>query len=341
VCIDEFDKMNAEDRVAIHEAMEQQTISIAKAGITTMLNSRCAVLAAANPLFGTFSDISTQQQRSQYQGRDRNQGNEEQVSLAENIDFQTTILSRFDLIFLIRDVVDAEQDKKIAQRVYELHGTGPITSSSNQNERRRNEVEEREQEKTIHMDLLKKYIAHCRRSYHPVLTEEAISLLLNEYVDMRERYREGSDGPGVRANKRIPITVRQLEACVRISEAFARMSMRHQVTPADVREAMSLFRQATGEGAGINRQQAFVPTQIAELLQNAILSKIKLNTTVAKSTIERDIINEIQASAGDGEGGPKSREESLRYLNLVLASLVGKGVLHEVDRGLKYQRQNV
>jgi DNA replication licensing factor MCM5 len=82
VCIDEFDKMRDEDRVAIHEAMEQQTISIAKAGITTILNSRTSVLAAANPIFGRYDDMKTP---------------------GENIDFQTTILSRFDMIFIVRE----------------------------------------------------------------------------------------------------------------------------------------------------------------------------------------------------------------------------------------------
>jgi DNA replication licensing factor MCM5 len=100
VCIDEFDKMRTQDRVAIHEAMEQQTISIAKAGITTILNSRCSVLAAANPIFGTYDDLR---------------------QASEQIDFQTTILSRFDCIFIVKDVRDKELDRKIADHVIGLH----------------------------------------------------------------------------------------------------------------------------------------------------------------------------------------------------------------------------
>ena len=125
VCIDEFDKMNDEDRVAIHEAMEQQTISIAKAGITTMLNSRCSVLAAANPVFGSFDDLR---------------------SAAENIDFQTTILSRFDLIFLIRDTIDQERDKAIAAKVVAL--------------RQEDQVQD---PRLISIGHLKQYIDYARR----------------------------------------------------------------------------------------------------------------------------------------------------------------------------------
>merc|ERR1719204_2190912 len=100
VCIDEFDKMDVKDRVAIHEAMEQQTISIAKAGITTMLNTRCSVVAAANPIFGRYDIDKT---------------------TAENIDFQSTILSRFDLIFIIRDIKDLQKDKTLADHIINLH----------------------------------------------------------------------------------------------------------------------------------------------------------------------------------------------------------------------------
>ena len=100
VAIDEFDKMRPQDRVAIHEAMEQQTISVAKAGITTVLNSRSSVLAATNPVFGRYDNYK---------------------SASENIDLMTTILSQFDLIFLVRDVRDEERDRMICQHVMGVH----------------------------------------------------------------------------------------------------------------------------------------------------------------------------------------------------------------------------
>lgn len=127
VCIDEFDKMRDEDRVAIHEAMEQQTISIAKAGITTILNARTSVLAAANPIFGRYDDMKTP---------------------GENIDFQTTILSRFDMIFIVKDEHTREKDERIAKHVMGIH----------MDNRGQEEVTESE----IPVDKMRRYISYCR-----------------------------------------------------------------------------------------------------------------------------------------------------------------------------------
>lgn len=127
VCIDEFDKMRDEDRVAIHEAMEQQTISIAKAGITTILNARTSVLAAANPIFGRYDDMKTP---------------------GENIDFQTTILSRFDMIFIVKDDHSREKDEKMAKHVLSIQMDG----------RGAEEVTESE----IPIDRMRKYLTYCR-----------------------------------------------------------------------------------------------------------------------------------------------------------------------------------
>ena len=128
VCIDEFDKMRDEDRVAIHEAMEQQTISIAKAGITTILNARTSVLAAANPVFGRYDDMKTP---------------------GENIDFQTTILSRFDMIFIVKDEHTREKDERIAKHVMGIH----------MDSRGAEEVVETE----IPVDKMRRYLSYCRR----------------------------------------------------------------------------------------------------------------------------------------------------------------------------------
>lgn len=150
VCIDEFDKMNASDRVAIHEAMEQQTISIAKAGITTILNSRTSVLAAANPVQGRYDDLK---------------------NAAEQIDFQSAILSRFDCIFIIRDVRNELKDKQLAGHILSIH-QGKIQS----------EMEELE----IDIDLFRKYITFAKVTCAPRLSEEAGAVLKSFYIKDRE-----------------------------------------------------------------------------------------------------------------------------------------------------------
>lgn len=127
VCIDEFDKMKEDDRVAIHEAMEQQTISIAKAGITTTLNTRCSVLAAANSVFGRWDDIKGE----------------------ENIDFMPTILSRFDMIFIVKDVHEQNKDVLLAKHVMNIH----INAA---------QVTEQSAEGELPLHILKKYIYYCR-----------------------------------------------------------------------------------------------------------------------------------------------------------------------------------
>ena len=139
VCIDEFDKMKEDDRVAIHEAMEQQTISIAKAGITTTLNSRCSVLAAANSIFGRWDDTKGE----------------------ENIDFMPTILSRFDMIFIIKDIHDQTRDITLAKHIINVHlnANKPVNTDAVEGE--------------IPLNVLKKFIHYCRTHCGPRLSAEA------------------------------------------------------------------------------------------------------------------------------------------------------------------------
>ncbi len=199
VCIDEFDKMDEADRVAIHEGLEQQTISIAKAGITTMLNSRCGVLAAANPVFGTYR---------------------EDEAIGDQIDFQTTILSRFDMIFLIKDTPDHATDTLIAQQMMAKHSGGSTDAAEE-----RSEV----------LTHLTAYIRRARQTCFPRLTEDALRALQSEYVTMRR----------ARTDAKVTITHRQLEAMSRIAEACARMRMDNEVNAEDVSIAVNLFKNST------------------------------------------------------------------------------------------------
>mmetsp|Transcript_19584 Transcript_19584/g.14291 ORF Transcript_19584/g.14291 Transcript_19584/m.14291 type:complete len:158 (-) Transcript_19584:198-671(-) len=149
VCIDEFDKMRTQDRVAIHEAMEQQTISIAKAGITTILNSRTSVLAAANPVFGRYDDLK---------------------HAAEQIDFQSSILSRFDCIFIVKDHREDAVDKAIASHVVNLHIFARVDDHNNSD---------------FSLEDLRKYITYAKMKVFPRLSEEAGHMLQDLYVNDR------------------------------------------------------------------------------------------------------------------------------------------------------------
>lgn len=145
VCVDELDKMRAEDRSALHEALEQQTVSIAKAGIMATLNSRCSVLAAANPKFGRFDRYKV---------------------LAEQIDLPAPIISRFDLIFVIEDKPSREGDSKLADHILKIHQENTVDYE-------------------IEPELLRKYIAYARKNANPKLTDEANEVLKEFYVSTR------------------------------------------------------------------------------------------------------------------------------------------------------------
>jgi len=145
VCVDELDKMRPEDRSALHEALEQQTISIAKAGIMATLNSRCSVLAAANPKFGRFDRYKR---------------------LAEQIDLPSPILSRFDLTFVVEDKPDTENDRELAKHILKIHQNDSVGYE-------------------IEPDLLRKYIGYAKANIHPQLTDESNKVLEDFYVNMR------------------------------------------------------------------------------------------------------------------------------------------------------------
>lgn len=145
VCVDELDKMRPEDRSALHEALEQQTVSIAKAGIMATLNTRCSVLAAANPKFGRFDRYKT---------------------VADQIDLPSPIISRFDLMFVIEDKPNVENDRKLAQHILKIHQSESVNYE-------------------IEPDLLRKYIAYARKNINPVLTTEANKVLEDFYVSVR------------------------------------------------------------------------------------------------------------------------------------------------------------
>merc|ERR1719322_540892 len=215
VClIDEFDKMNDQDRTSIHEAMEQQTISVSKAGIVTTLKARCSVIAASNPIGGRYDPSMT---------------------FSENVDLTEPILSRFDILCVVRDTVDPVADEHLARFVVCSHMRSHPMSEKVDHDRM-SDLEVRMADATnlagvekIPQDLLKKYILYARQRVEPKLQFMDQDKVAKMYSDLRrESMATGS----------VPITVRHIESMIRLAEANAKMHLREYVHEDDVNMAI-------------------------------------------------------------------------------------------------------
>ncbi|KAG6552874.1 hypothetical protein Mapa_005529 [Marchantia paleacea] len=244
VCIDEFDKMNDLDRVAIHEVMEQQTVTIAKAGIHASLNARCSVIAAANPIYGTY---------------DRS------LTPTKNIGLPDSLLSRFDLLFIVLDQMDPDIDRQISEHVLRMHRYRPpgedggISHGADTRANKGDEEEENSKATAVYVKynrllhgerkgrhgkkdvltikFLKKYINYAKSRMQPVLTEEASEQIAQAYAEMRNNGADNKSGGG----GTLPITARTLETVIRLSAAHAKLKLRNQVKKADVDAALKVM----------------------------------------------------------------------------------------------------
>ena len=209
--VDEIDKMRKEDRDALHEAMEQQTVSIAKAGIMARLNSRCALLAAANPIGGRFDRYET---------------------ISKQINMPPTLLSRFDLIYTIMDRPNEDMDTKTAEHIIETHYAGEVQAriknigKVEEGEKEHFGAVMRTMEPAVEGDLLRKYVAWSKRNVFPVMSEEAKNKFLEFYIGLRRQGYEDEEAP-------VPVTARQLEALIRLGEAKARTRLSGKITVED------------------------------------------------------------------------------------------------------------
>ncbi len=197
ICIDELEKMDPQDRSAMHEAMEQQTVTISKANVQATLRAQTSVLAAANPKFGRFDP---------YQ------------AIAQQIDLPPTLINRFDIIFTLRDLPDKFKDEQIATHVLNEQGNDG-------------------QSMLIPRDLLRKYVAYAKQRVTPQLSKEAIEELKNFYVELRNKPVSSES-----AMRPIPISARQLQALIRLSEASARVRLSNIASKEDAKQAIEIIK---------------------------------------------------------------------------------------------------
>jgi len=305
VCIDEFDKMGEIDRVAIHEAMEQQTVTIAKAGIHASLNARCSVLAAANPVYGQY---------------------DRQKMIRENIGLPDSLLSRFDLLFVVLDQLDPVSDLKIATHVIRGHRSRPTTSGhesddsddehmqsgvtnvwqrSHQTLADPSSVEDDDphSEDVLCPEFLRKYLHFAKTKMTPTLTDGAREAIASRYAEMRSRMDD----------RTLPVTPRSLETIIRLASAHAKARLNQKVeAEPDVTAAMEILRFALyHEEDPSNREISTELPNVDKVMEDEnqaddspVSKKARFETDVdtnAMMKLKESIWNEITIAEGDAE----------------------------------------
>jgi DNA replication licensing factor MCM3 len=242
VCIDEFDKMNEADRVAIHEVMEQQTVTIAKAGIHVSLNARCSVLAAANPIYGEYLD---------------------ELSASKNIGLPDSLLSRFDLVFIVKDLSDEDRDKTVADRVIRNH-MFPIDTPTLMNvfddkiiepeiyaddqqsaqvfEKYIESLHGKIRKEILTRSFLRKYLHYAKKAQAPALTEEAMEYIGQAWTNIRSS--ASKDDP---EDTPTPVTVRTLETLIRLASAHAKLRLAKVINRKDAEVALEMYLTASNK----------------------------------------------------------------------------------------------
>ena len=240
--IDEFDKIEEEDRASLHEVMESQTVSLAKAGLVATFRAKTAILAAANPKFGRFN---------------------KNKNIADQFDVPSTLLSRFDLIFPILDILDPDKDSKLAQYILDSHQSSlsPVSSAESVKD-------------AMGKEFIRKYISYARRHIFPKLSSEAIAGLKEYYVNLRIRGKDTGT---------VPITPRYLEGLIRMSEANAKMRLSQVVEKSDADVAIFLM----------DYVMKHVLTDEKGLIDVSIMETGKTKSQLERGSVIFDIIREL------------------------------------------------
>ncbi|AGI48523.1 putative ATPase involved in replication control, Cdc46/Mcm family [Thermoplasmatales archaeon BRNA1] len=304
-CIDELDKMTAEDRSSLHEAMESQRISVAKAGITATLQCRCSLLAAANPKFGRFD---TDQK------------------IVGQIDLPPALMSRFDLIFVLTDKPDKKKDADLARFILGVHQRGEIRAVGEEAEIQGVDMEA-VKDATQHYkpyyerDILRKYVAYAKKNVVPFMPDTVVKDITDTYTQIRASSEDGVT---------VPITARQLEAFVRLAEASAKMRLSQVIEEEDSSRAIRLVKYYLSMVAGTNGGGYDI-----DMALNTYSSKDRSSISVIEGIIKNggkdgmakaDI---IKAAEEEGIGSAEARK--------LLSKLSNNGTLYSPSEGI-YKR---